>query len=241
MATGLRIRNQATGQLQIASGYRNLELIKSGVLDTNTFIGGGTTTFTRERSGFLMSTVGNDYLHVIRFPSELSGQSGFAVGQEVNSFKVYVNQASPSKQLEYYTFGYAAAQPTGPVGLRLRNQDGTVYYDSRRKGLRVLAAVALPDGPLTGTVPIGQFFPGRRIGLALANPRFYYLCPNPQTCSMLSDRLHLDANNNVYLSRLQLWSQNRQTAFTVGNFTMANADATMLVVDLTEVPLGFTA
>ena len=42
MAVGLRVRNQGTGQIQIGAGYRNLQLAKSGTLNTGTFSGGGT-------------------------------------------------------------------------------------------------------------------------------------------------------------------------------------------------------
>lgn len=239
MASGLRIRNAGTRQIQIASGYRNLELVKSGQMNTSSFVGSGTIFGSRSPSGILSSTLGNDVLHVIRFvTASVSNVSGFALCQYNNSHHVVVAQNSPSKSLEYYTFGYASNEPSGPVGLRLRNPDGTAYYDSRRKGLRVLAAVSLPD---TSVSPqhLGSFFPGTRIGLALANPRYYYQSPYPESCIMLSDAIHLDANNNIYVNRIQMWSQSRATSFTVGNTTMANFEATLLVIDLTEVPLGF--
>lgn len=241
MAAGLRIRNQDTGLVQIGTGYRNLELIQSGVMNTSAFIGGGDIRYSRTPSGFLMSTLGNDYLHVVRFVSDTIGAaSGYGISQENNSVKVCVFSNSPTKSLEYYTFGYSGNQPSGPVGLRMRNEDGTVIYDSRRKPLRVLAAVPLPNttGPL---VYLGQFFPGTKIGLALANPRYYYRSPYPEICSMATDFLHMDSANNVHLSVGQVWNQNRSTAFTVGDTVMANQDAVMLVIDLTEMPLGFTA
>lgn len=42
MAVGLRVRNQGTGQIQIGAGYRNLQLAKSGTLDTGSFQGRST-------------------------------------------------------------------------------------------------------------------------------------------------------------------------------------------------------
>ncbi len=231
MAVGLRIRNQGTGQLQVASGYRNLELVKSGTMNTGSFVGG---------SAFLMSTRDNDYLHVIRFVSPtINANSGFGISQVADGYRVYASQSSPSKSLEYYSFGYSQAEPAGPVGLRMRSQDGTVFYDSRRKGLRVLAAVPLPAGPASGVQHVGQFFPGTRIGLAVSNPRYYYQAPYPEVCYMYTDFLHLDANNNVYMTLGTMWARTAANAFTTGNITMGNTDSTMLVIDLTEVPLGF--
>lgn len=241
MASGLRIRNQDTRLIQIGSGYRNLELVKSGTMNTANFVGGGDIRYTKTPSGFLASTLLGDYIHVVRFVSDTVNQgSGFAMVQESNASMVYVIASSPTKNLEYYTFGYSSSQPAGPVGLRLRNENGQIYYDSRKKPLRVLAAVPLPStsGPV---VSVGQFFPGTKIGLALANPRYYYRSPFPEICYMYSDFLHLDSNNNVFLSVNQIWYQNRQSAFTVGDNLMANQDATLLIIDLTEVPLNFTA
>lgn len=244
MAVGLRIRNQTTSQIQIGNGYRNLQLVKSGTLDVNNFVGGGDITYTRATSGLLTSTSGNDLMHVFRLVNgTISNSTFFTAMQESNFFKVYVNKSSPNKTFEYYTFGYSSNQPTGPVGLRLKNDDGTTLYDSRKKALRVLASITLPNSESLDPINLGQYFPGTKIGISIPNPRFYYRAPFPEQCYCNADALHMDSNNNVYYSRPQLWSQNlgSSSRFPVGQAQMGSATATAFVIDLTEVPLNFTA
>ena len=231
MSVGLRIRNQATGQLQIANGYKNLDLEKSGTLNTASFVGG---------SGILMSAQDNDYLHVFRFISPtINATSGFAQMQVAGQYRVYVSPNSPSKSLEYYSFAYSGYAPTGPVGLRLRDSNGTVFYDSRKKSLRVLQAIQLPPRNTNEIVNLGQFFPGTRIGVSIANPRYYYSAPYPEVCYMYTDAIHMDSSNNIYMSNFSLWARTAANAFTTGDTTMGNTDSTLLIVDLTEIPLGF--
>lgn len=242
MATGLRIRNQDTQLLQIASGYRNLELVKSGTLNVNDFIGGGDIRYNQADSGVLSGTQGNDFMHVIRFVEDnVSANSSFSVVQAQVTTKVYVSKSSPNKTVEFYTFGYSANNPTGPVGLRLRNTDGTTYYDSRKKSLRVLGTIQLTSSPSGPPALLGQYFPGTKIGLAFPNPRFYYDSPYPEIGNMYADALNMTSDNRVFISQKNIWYQNQVGRFQVGNTVAANQTASVFIIDLTEVPLNFTA
>lgn len=244
MAIGLRVRNQGTGQIQIASGYRNLQLAKSGTLNTGSFAGGstgGSPPFASwSPSGVLASTKGTTNLHVCRYINDsVSTNTGFTLVQSGVTCDVYASSAAPNKVLEYYTFNASEREGTGPVGLRLRNADGTVLYDSRRKGLRVLQVVALPTVP-GPPVEIGQFFPGTKIGIAIPSPRFYYFAQSQDRCTMNADYFHMTSDNRIFLSRLQVTQQTLITnTFPVGGVTMGPQNATIFIVDLTEVPLGF--
>lgn len=242
MATGLRIRNQDTQLLQIASGYRNLELVKSGTLNVNDFIGGGDIRYNQAYSGILASTQLSDSMHVIRFAeNNVTTSSTFSIMQTQNTTKVYVAQSSPNKIVEYYTFGYSSSQPSGPVGLKLRNETGETYYDSRKKALRVLGTIQLSAIPTATPTLLGQYFQGTKIGLAFPNPRFYYDSPYPEICNMDADGLNMTSDNRVYISRKNIWYQNQVGRFQVGNTVAANQTATVFIIDLTEVPLNFTA
>jgi hypothetical protein len=244
MAVGLRIRNQDTSQIQIGNGYRNLELIKSGTLNTNSFIGGGDITYTRSPVGLLSSTLGNDYMHVIRYVNDtIAPRNNASAWQVSNSFQVGVASNSDNKTVEYYTFGYSSNQPSGPVGLRLRNEDGTTLYDSRKKSLRVLATISITAAIGPTNLLLGQYFPGTKIGICMPSPRFFYNAPNPEKCDMTSDGYQLTSDNRIYLGPGMSWSQNlgSSSRFPVGNTYFGNSTTVMLVVDLTEVPLNFTA
>lgn len=242
MSTGLRIRNQDTQLLQIASGYRNLELVKSGTLNVNNFTGGGDIRYNQAYSGTLASTQLSNSMHVIRYIEDnVTANSAFSIVQTQNETKLYISQAAPNKIAEYYTFGYSSNQPTGPVGLKLRSEDGSTYYDSRKKSLRVLGTIqltAIPDG---GPALIGQYFPGTKIGLAFPNPRFYYDSPYPEIGNMYADGLNMTSDNRVFISQKNIWYQNQVGRFQVGNTVAANQNATVFIIDLTEVPLNFTA
>ncbi len=244
MAVGLRIRNQGTGQIQIGPGYRNLQLAKSGTLNTGTFNGsatGGSPPLGAWASrGVLASTNGTTNLHVCRFINDaVAAVTGFTLVQSGVTCDVYASNQAPNKTLEYYTFNAAERAATGPVGLRMRGEDGTVFYDSRRKGLRVLQVVPLPtvQGP---PVEIGQFFPGVKIGIAIPSPRFYYFSQSQDRCTMNADYFHMTSDNRIFISRLQVAQQILITnTFPVGGATMGPQNATIFIVDLTEVPLGF--
>lgn len=244
MAVGLRVRNQGTGQIQIGLGYRNLQLAKSGTLNTGTFAGGatgGSPPFgSWSPGGVLASTNGTTNLHVCRYINDaVSTNTGFTLVQSGVTCNVYASNAAPNKVLEYYTFSAAERAATGPVGLRMRGEDGTVFYDSRRKGLRVLQAVPLPTVP-GPPVEIGQFFPGTRIGIAIPSPRFYYNSVSQDRCTMTADHFHMTSDNRIFISRLQVSQQTLITnTFPVGGVTMGPQNATIFIVDLTEVPLGF--
>ncbi|RIA19011.1 hypothetical protein DFO63_4128 [Stenotrophomonas sp. AG209] len=244
MAVGLRIRNQGTGQIQIGIGYRNLQLAKSGTLDSGSFAGGATGGSPPFASwpdrGFLASTNGTSNLHVCRYVNDsVSVNTGFSLVQSGVTCFAYASRSAPNKSLEYYTFSAAERAASGPVGLRMRGEDGTVFYDSRRKGLRVLQVVALPSvaGP---PVEIGQFFPGTKIGIAIPSPRFYYSSVAQDRCTMNADYFHMTSDNRIFISK-QVVSQQTLTSntFPVGGVTMGPQNATIFIVDLTEVPLGF--
>ncbi len=244
MAVGLRVRNQGTGQIQIGAGYRNLQLAKSGTLNTGAFSGGGTggspPFASWSPSGVLASTNGTSNLHVCRYINDsVATTTGFTLVQTGVTCFVYASNQAPNKTLEYYTFNATERAASGPVGLRMRGEDGTVFYDSRRKGLRVLQVVALPTVP-GPPVEIGQFFPGTKIGIAIPSPRFYYFSQSQDRCTMNADHFHMTSDNRIFLSRLQVTQQTLITnTFPVGGVTMGPQNATIFIVDLTEVPLGF--
>ncbi len=253
MAVGLRVRNQASGQLQIASGYTNLQLVKSGTLDTGTFSGGstgGSPPFASwANRGFLSSTKGTTDLHVIRYINDNPQfTTGYSIVNSVSRFSgisncwVFAANNAPQKTLEYYTFSGLTKTPTGPVGLRMRDESGNVFYDSRRKGLRVLQVVTLPD-TFTGAIhEIGQFFPGTKIGVAIPSPRFYYSSVSQDRCSARADGIHMTSDNRIFISRQDTFAQILLTnTFPVGTATSSPQPATIFIVDLTEVPLNFTA
>lgn len=244
MAVGLRVRNQGTGQIQIGLGYRNLQLAKSGTLNTGTFSGGatgGSPPFgSWSPSGVLASTNATTNLHVCRYVNDaVSTNTGFTLVQSRVTCSVYASSAAPNKVLEYYTFSAAERAAAGPVGLRMRGEDGTVFYDSRRKGLRVLQVVPVPTVP-GPPVEIGQFFPGTKIGIAIPSPRFYYNSVSQDRCTMTADYFHMTSDNRIFVSRLQVAQQTLITnTFPVGGVTMGPQNASIFIVDLTEVPLGF--
>jgi len=177
---------------------------------------------------------------VCRFVNDaVSANTGFTLVQSGVTCNVYASNQAQNKTLEYYTFSAAERAATGPVGLRMRGEDGTVFYDSRRKGLRVLQVVPLPtvQGP---PVEIGQFFPGVKIGIAIPSPRFYYFSQSQGRCTMNADYFHMTSDNRIFISRLQVAQQILITnTFPVGGATMGPQNATIFIVDLTEVPLGF--
>lgn len=244
MAVGFRVRNQGTGQIQIGLGYRNLQLVKSGTLNTGEFSGGGTggsPPFSMySQRGYLASTNGTTNLHVCRYVNDsVSNNSGFTLVQSGVTCYAYASKSAPNKSLEYYTFSSAALAASGPVGLRLRDEGGGVFYDSRRKGIRVLQVVALPTASAP-PVLLGQFFPGTKIGLAIPSPRFYYNSVSQDRCTMNADHFHMTSDNRIFLSRLPVFDQILITnTFPIGGATMGPQNANIFIVDLSEVPLGF--
>lgn len=253
MAVGLRVRNQGTGQLQIASGYRNLQLVKSGTLDTGTFVGGATAGSPPFASwanrGFLSSTKGTTDLHVVRYINDNPQFiTGYTIVNSVSRFSgisncwVFAANNAPQKTLEYYTFSGLTTNPAGPVGLRMRDEIGNVFYDSRRKGLRVLQVVTLPASFTGALYELGQFFVGTKIGVAIPSPRFYYNSVSQDRCSVTADGIHMTSDNRIFISRQNTYAQTLLTnTFPVGSATTSPQPATIFIVDLTEVPLNFTA
>lgn len=246
MAVGLRIRNQDTGQIQIGAGYRNLQLAKSGTLDTGSFggsaTGGSPPLASWAPRGFLATTTGTTKLHVIRYINDsVAYITGFSIVQSGVTCSVFAANNAPNKTLEYYTFDATERAASGPVGLRMRGEDGSVFYDSRRKGLRVLQVVPLPPPPVnTPFVEVGQFFPGTRIGIAIPSPRFYYSSVSQDRCTAYADAFHMTSDNRLFMSKHETFSQILITnTFPVGGVTMGPQNATIFIVDLTEVPLGF--
>ncbi|HEL5572128.1 TPA: hypothetical protein UOK25_000864 [Stenotrophomonas maltophilia] len=246
MAVGLRVRNQGTGQIQIGTGYRNLQLAKSGTLDTGSFQGrstSGSPPFASSSPyGLLASTAGTTNLHVVRYiNNSVAFITGFSIVQSGLSCYVFAANNAPNKTLEYYTFDATERATSGPVGLRMRGEDGSVFYDSRRKGLRVLQVVPLPPPPVnTPFVEVGQFFPGTKIGIAIPSPRFYYASVSQDRCTAYADAFHMTGDNRIFMSKHETFSQTLITnTFPVGGVTMGPQNATIFIVDLTEVPLGF--
>lgn len=239
-----RIKNQGTGHVQIGLGYRNLQLAKSGTLNTGTFSGGatgGSPPFANwPDRGFLASTSGTTNLHVCRYVNDsVSVNTGFSLVQSGLTCMAYASRSAPNKELEYYTFSGVERAGVGEVGLRLRRIDNSVIYDSRRKALRVLQVIALPSvaGPV---VEIGQFFPGTKIGIAIPSPRFYYASTSQDRCTMTADYFHMTSDNRIFISKQAIAQQTlTSNTFPVGGVTMGPQNATIFIVDLTEVPLGF--
>lgn len=246
MAVGLRVKNQSSGLIQIANGYTNLQLSKSGTLNTGNFIpdssGGSPPSYLGGTRGFLASTNGTTNLHVIRYINDtVAPITGFTLVQSGLTSYVYASNQAQNKTLEYYTFNGSTTNPTGPVALRLRDESGTVYYDSRRKGLRVLHVVTLPN--ITGLpVQLGQFSLGTKIGIAIPSPRFYYDSVSQDRCTMRADHFHMTSDNRLFISKLSVYEQILlSNTFPIGGATMGPQNATIFIVDLTEVPLNFTA
>lgn len=129
MAVGPRVRSQGTGQIQIGAGYRNLQLTKSGTLNTGSFSGGGiggSPPFASwSPSGALASTNGTTNLHVCRYINDsVATTTGFTLVQSGVTCFVYASNQAPNKTLEYYTFNTTERAASGQVGLRMRGEDG---------------------------------------------------------------------------------------------------------------------
>lgn len=246
MAVGFRVRNQSTGLIQIADGYTNLQLTKSGVLDTGTFLpgstGGSPPSVNGGSRGLLASTNGTTNLHVIRYVNDnVAPITGFTIVQSNVLCYIYASTQAANKSLEYYTFNASTTPASGPVGLRLKNENGAVYYDSRRKSLRVLHVITLPE--ITGLpILIGQYSVGTKIGIAIPSPRFYYNSVSQDRCTMSADHFHMTSDNRIYGSRSPINSQILlSNTYPIGGATMGPQNATIFIVDLSEVPLNFTA
>ena len=57
---------------------------------------------------------------------------------------------------------------------------------------------------------------------------------------MTADYFHMTSDNRVYVSRLQVSQQTLiSNTFPVGSVTMGPQSATIFIVDLTDMPLGF--
>ncbi len=246
MAVGFRVRNQGSGQIQIGIGYKNLQLVKSGTLNTGTFIGSSTSgtppLAALTARGFLASTNGTTNLHVCRYINDsVSTSTGFSLVQSGLAAYVFASSNAPSKTFEYYTFNASTQQGSGPVGLRLREESGSVFYDSRRKGIRVLDTISLPTSPIQ-PVQLGQYFVGTKIGIAIPSPRFYYASVSQDRCTMSADFFHMTSDNRIFLSRNTVSEQILLTnTFPIGSATVSPQSAYIFIVDLSEIPMDFTA
>ncbi|QHJ81140.1 MAG: hypothetical protein [Caudoviricetes sp.] len=252
MAVGLRVRNQGTGQIQIANGYTNLSLFRSGTLDTGTFSGGstgGSPPFaSKSPSGGLPYAPSQTDLHVVRYINDsVAYITGYSITQEKSRFgfkstSIWASNNAPQKTLEYYTFRNVTNNPTGPVGLRMRDESGNIFYDSRKNGIRILQAVDLPQNNSGLPLELGQFFLGTKIGIAIPSPRTYYDSVSQDRCTMRVDAIHMTSDNRIFTSRIETNSQILLgNVFPAGSATTSPQSATIFIVDLTEVPLGFTA
>lgn len=252
MSVGLRVINQGTGQVQISSGYTNLSLFRSGTLDTGTFSGGSTAGNPPFASWFprggLPYAPSDSDLHVIRYVNDdVSQRTAFALTQEKSRFgfkttQIYAANNAAQKTLEYYTFRNITNNPTGPVGLRMRDESGNSYYDSRKKGIRVLQAVTLPESWTGLNYYLGQFFVGTKIGIAVPAPRLYYNSVYQDTCYMYADAIQMTSDNRIFTSRQETYTQILLgNSFPAGRASSSPQAATIFIVDLTEVPLNFAA
>lgn len=252
MAVGFRVHNQSSGQIQISTGYTNLSLFRSGTLDTGTFSGGATASSPpfaswSNRGGLPYAPSQTD-LHVIRYINDpVAYITGYAITQEISRFgfkttQIYAANNAPNKVLEYYTFRNLTNDPSGPVGLRLSDESGNSYYDSRKKGIRVLQAITLPETYTGAYYELGQFFPGTKIGIAIPAPRTYYDSVSQDRCTMRVDAIHMTSDNRIFTSRHETYSQILLgNTFPAGKASSSPQAATIFIVDLTEVPLNFTA
>lgn len=246
MATGIRIHGVDSNQaIQIGTGYQNLQLLKSGTISSTTFVaeGGPLFSYFLPPSGPLPVPSDPNALFVIRY---LTTNSTFgyctlkrrlAVSGAITT-SIFVADNAPLKNIEYYIFGQGDAPVSGDVALRIKTEDGVVSYDSRRKQLRVLQSIPLPD-VAGGLTLLGQFFPGKKIGLALSNPRFLYRAPTQERCFVNTDQLSMDSSNNVWISNRQVLERVEAGAFPLGTVTAANAAASVLIIDLDEIPIPF--
>jgi len=252
MAVGFRVHNQSSGQIQISTGYTNLSLFRSGTLDTGTFGGGSTAGSPPFASWFLRGGLpyapSDSDLHVIRYVNDnVSQLTAFALTQEKSRFgfkstNIYAANNAAQKTLEYYTFRNITNNPTGPVGLRMRDESGNSYYDSRKKGIRVLQAVTLPESWTGLNYYLGQFFVGTKIGIAVPSPRLYYNSVSQDRCTMYVDAIQMTSDNRIFTARQETYSQILLTnTFPAGSASSSPQAATIFIVDLTEVPLNFTA
>lgn len=245
MATGIRIRGFDSSGIQIGTGYNNLQLLKSGTISSTTFIseGGPLSGFFLPPSGPLPSPSDPNALFVIRYLTTNS-TFGYATLKRklpvsgAIATSIFVADNAPLKIIEYYIFGKGDAPVSGDVALRIRTESGSTSYDSRRKQLRVLQSVPLPD-VAGGLSLLGQFFPGKKIGLALSNPRFLYIAPTQERCYVNTDQLSMDSSNNVWISNKQVLERVQTGAFPTGTVTAANAAASVLIIDLDEIPIPF--
>ncbi len=245
MVVGLKISSQTQGFIQIGTGYNNLRLLKSGTIDVNTFTseGGVLSGYIVANSGSLPVSTDIDSIYVIRYLTT-DNRFGFSImkrrlpvsGNISNS--LFIAQNAPIRSAEYYIFGNGNPAVTGAVGLRVKSESGEVSYDSRMKQLRVLQAVNLPtmSAPI---ISLGQFFPGKKIGLALANPRFRYDAPFQERCYMYADQISMDASNNIWMNYTEVVQRVEAGAFPLGNVTAANTNAVLLIIDLDEIPIPF--
>ncbi|MDA5338020.1 hypothetical protein LRM36_06270 [Stenotrophomonas maltophilia] len=89
-------------------------------------------------------------------------------------------------------------------------------------------------------IEVGQSFSGVRIGIAIPSPGFYYNSSSQDRCTVTADHFHMTSDNRIFLSRLQVTQQTLITnTFPVGGVTMGPQNATIFIVDLTAVTLGF--
>ena len=246
MAAGIRIYGIDGGSsIQIGTGYNNLQLLKSGTISSTTFVseGGPLYSYFLPPSGPLPVPSDPNALFVIRYLTT-NNTFGYCTLKRrlpvsgAITTSIFVADNAPLKTIEYYIFGQGDAPVSGEVALRIKSESGAVSYDSRRKQLRVLQSVPLPN-IAGGLSLLGQFFPGKKIGLALSNPRFLYRAPYPERCYVNTDQLSMDSSNNVWISNRQVLERVEAGAFPLGTVTAENAPATVLIIDLDEIPIPF--
>lgn len=85
--------------------------------------------------GLLATTTCTTNLHVIRYINDsVAYITGFSIVQSGVTCSVIAANNEPNKTLEYYTFDATERAASGPVGLRMRGEEGSVFYDSSGRG-----------------------------------------------------------------------------------------------------------
>ncbi len=151
-------------------------------------------------------------------------------------------------QIEVTAFGCHSKSQAQRVGLHIlysENLETETAQCSTTPGARVCGSSRwwrykrcqdLPLRSASSSLGSRSALPSRRRG-----SRFYYYYSQSQDrCTMNADYFHMMSDNRIFLSRLQVTQQTLITStFPVGGVTIGPQNATIFIVDLTEVPLGF--
>lgn len=157
MAYGLRVKNAATGSIQIDQGYFNLAFIEKANL-----ISGDGTSAPVGTAGALVSTgtytCVSDDMPLIAFRSAymMAPFTAFRSGNNWTFRFIFLGLQRP---FTVYRFGKPPVLGPG-YGIRAKT-NGQVTFDSRHKYLRRAARI----GPGTGTTPSGLTYAAMASGM----------------------------------------------------------------------------